>query len=244
MDRFFRACIEANRMIYREIGVGLDRRQQQMKTRGAGCDISSVIDLEAEAIFVRHLEPFGRIDSEESGSIGKGEKAIVLDPIDGSSNILSQFPYYGTSVALTHPDGTIEAACVANLANGTIHFKHPGTPALSGSLFGETFTPSVPPVASQIGIFERAYAHPDVGRALGKLGWKFRAPGAVALSLVYAKNARFFLYMGRYRRYDFAAGLALCEGLEVETNEDYVIVSHDEATQNVLRTIAQTTKEK
>ena len=244
MDRFFRACLEANRVLYRRIGTGLDHHQQQMKTQGAGGDISSAIDLEAEAIFAHHLGSFGRIDSEESGSIGEGEHTIILDPIDGSSNILSRFPYYGTSAALVAADGTTKAACIANLACGTIHFKHPGSAPLSGALMGETFAPMTPPVAAQIGIFERAYAHPDIGSALGEQGWKYRAPGAVALSLVSAQHAQFFLYAGRYRRYDFAAGLLFCEGLEVETNEDYVIVTHDKATLKVLRTIVQTRKEK
>ncbi len=33
--------------------------------------------------------------------------------------------------------------------------------------------------------------------------------------------------MGEFRIYDFAAGLALCEGLEVIVEADYVIVSKD-----------------
>ncbi|MFT7824142.1 MAG: hypothetical protein ABXS92_05205 [Sulfurimonas sp.] len=37
-------------------------------------------------------------------------------------------------------------------------------------------------------------------------------------------------YAGTFRIYDFAAGLALCEGLEVVVDEDYVIVSKDKKT--------------
>ena len=37
------------------------------------------------------------------------------------------------------------------------------------------------------------------------------------------------LYTGAFRIYDFAAGLALCEGLEVIVEEDYVIVSKEKA---------------
>jgi myo-inositol-1(or 4)-monophosphatase len=33
--------------------------------------------------------------------------------------------------------------------------------------------------------------------------------------------------MGKFSIYDFAAGLALCEGLEVIVEADYVIVSKD-----------------
>jgi myo-inositol-1(or 4)-monophosphatase len=49
----------------------------------------------------------------------------------------------------------------------------------------------------------------------------------VALSLAYAHSVEFVLYVGAFRIYDFAAGLALCEGLEVVVDEDYVIVSQD-----------------
>jgi myo-inositol-1(or 4)-monophosphatase len=35
--------------------------------------------------------------------------------------------------------------------------------------------------------------------------------------------------MGAFRIYDFAAGLALCKGLEVIVEEDYVIVSKEKA---------------
>ena len=38
---------------------------------------------------------------------------------------------------------------------------------------------------------------------------------------------KFVLFIGAFRIYDFAAGLALCEGLEVVVDEDYVIVSKD-----------------
>lgn len=60
-------------------------------------------------------------------------------------------------------------------------------------------------------------------------GLKFRAPGAIALSLAYAKTVNYVLFVGAFRIYDFAAGLALCEGLEVIVEADYVIVSKDKS---------------
>jgi len=235
MHPFLRACLEANRTIARRIADGLSDAQRHKSTVGAGGDISSGIDLEAEAVFVEHLSLFGQIHSEESGIIGEGTHRILLDPIDGSSNILSGFPYYGTSAALIDPNGVTIAACVCNLAAGEIFFKTPGTPALHGDLLSNDFKPYLPSGTPEIGIFERAYAHQDLVRLLGEQQLKFRAPGAVALSLVYSLQARYFLFVGQYRAYDFAAGLAFLEGMEVEAKEDYVIVSHDKKTFEILR---------
>ncbi len=227
MHPFLYACLEANRAIARSIHGGLSDAQRHKSLKGAGGDISSGIDLEAEALFIEHLHPFGQIHSEESGMIGEGSHTIILDPIDGSSNILSDFPYYGTSAALMDPDGETVAACVCNLAAGEIFFKTPDVPALHGNLLSDDFVPYLPTGTPEIGIFERAYAHPDIVRSLGEHGLKFRAPGAVALSLIYSLRARYFLYVGQYRAYDFAAGLAFLEGMEVEANGDHVVVAHD-----------------
>lgn len=88
---------------------------------GAGGDISSKLDLMAEAIFVKHLGDFGQI---ESGVIGGGESQIIIDPIDGSSNALSLFPFYGTSVAKVNAEGILDATIVCNLANSDIFYHH------------------------------------------------------------------------------------------------------------------------
>jgi len=242
MQSFFAACRAANEAIAERIAGGLDAALRQRSNVGAGGDVSTGIDLAAEAIFVEHLHALGRIESEESGTIGTGEYTIVLDPIDGSSNILSGFPYYGTSAALIDPEGTTVAACVCNLANGDIFFKSSGTPASRGRLFSDHLAAFPLRTDAQVGLFERAYSRPDVVRALREADLKFRAPGAVALSLVYGLQARFFLYVGSYRHYDFAAGLLFCEGLEVEAKEDYVIVSHDETTRKQLENIARMTR--
>ena len=69
-----------------------------------------------------------------------------------------------------------------------------------------------------------------VPAALDREGLKFRAPGAVALSLAYARSARYFLFVGAFRVYDFAAGLALCRGMEMIVEEEYVIVARDRET--------------
>ena len=229
MTPFIEACIKANEEIALALKNGFDASWFEKTVVGAGGDVSSKLDLMAEAIFVKYLGDFGQIESEESGLIGEGESKIIIDPIDGSSNALSLFPFYGTSVAKVNSEGILDAAIVCNLANRDIFFTTIAHGVQQGKLFSTEFhTPHTAPHA-EIGLFEKAYANPTLVALLDQEKLKFRAPGAIALSLAYARSVNYVLFMGAFRIYDFAAGLALCEGLEVIVEEDYVIVSKEKA---------------
>ena len=242
MTDFIKACIKANEEISKVLQKGFDASWFEKTTVGAGGDVSSRLDLLAEEIFVKHLASFGQIESEESGLIGEGKHKIIIDPIDGSSNALSLFPFYGTSVAKVNDEGLLDAAIVCNLANGDIFLKSSSLEVQQGKLFSQTFhTPYTVPEA-EIGLFEKAYAHPELVAALDEEKLKFRAPGAIAVSLAYARSVNFVLFMGEFRIYDFAAGLALCEGLEVIVEADYVIVSKDKAIANKIEKLIQNIK--
>jgi len=237
MTAFIEACIKANEEIAEAIKEGFDVSWFEKETIGAGGDVSSKLDLFAEAVFVKHLGLFGQIESEESGIIGEGEAQIIIDPLDGSANALSLFPYYGTSVARVNAEGILDAAIVCNLANGDIFIKSETSVLRQGKLFSTIFhTPHTSPTA-EIGLFEKAYANPFVVAALDKEGLKFRSPGAVALSLAYAHTVKYVLFVGAFRIYDFAAGLALCEGLEVIVEADYVIVSKEKSVADKIEAL-------
>jgi len=243
LNEFIHACIAANEEIAKAFDGGLEAGMFEKTNVGAGGDVSSRLDLFAEAVFVKYLGSFGQIESEESGLIGKGEVKIIIDPIDGSSNALSSFPYYGTSVARVNSDGILDAAVVCNLANGDLFIKSGNDNVLQGMLFqSKPFRQRVVSSCSEIGLFEKAYAHPLLVSALADHGLKFRAPGAIALSLAYAHTVEYVLFIGAFRIYDFAAGLALCEGLEVIVEQDYVIVSKDKSVLETIETIVKELK--
>ena len=227
MTDFIKACIAANEEISSALKKGFDASWFEKTVVGAGGDVSSKLDLFAEEIFVKYLSPFGQIESEDSGLLGSGEEKIIIDPIDVSSNALSLFPYYGTSVAKVNAQGILDAAVVCNLANGDIFLKSDTAEVKQGKLFSSTFHLPHSAPSSEIGLFEKAYKNPLLVAALDKEKLKFRAPGAIALSLAYARSVKYVLFMGEFRIYDFAAGLALCKGLEVIVEADYVIVSKD-----------------
>ena len=227
MTPFIEACINANEEIAAAIKDGFDASWFEKTEVGAGGDVSSKLDLMAEAIFIKYLSPFGQIESEESGIVGEGAEKIIIDPIDGSSNALSLFPFYGTSVAKVSADGILDAAIVCNLANSDIFFTTNAKGVQQGKLFSDIYhEPHTSPNA-EIGLFEKAYANPALVAALDEEKLKFRSPGAIALSLAYARSVNYVLFIGTFRIYDFAAGLALCEGLDVIVEEDYVIVSKE-----------------
>jgi len=254
MTPFLKACIKANEEIYSAIKDHFDTSWFEKTKVGAGGDVSSKLDLFAEEIFVKHLSPFGQIESEESGTIGEGDSQIIIDPIDGSSNALSLFPFYGTSVAKVNAEGILDTAIVCNLANGDLFIKVENADVLQGKLFSQTFHAPYTVPNAEIGLFEKAYAHPELVAALDeekhpelvaaldeeKL--KFRAPGAIAVSLAYARTVNYVLFVGKFRIYDFAAGLALCEGLEVIVEADYVIVSKDKSIANKIETLIKNNK--
>ena len=195
-------------------------------SRGTGGDVSIGYDMLAEACFFKHLSPFGQILSEESGYMGEGEALVIIDPIDGSDNLKSKFPYYGASVALQQ-DGKTVVGFVCNFANGDC-FVRENKKHYKRSLFEKNIDEVVTiNNHAKIGLFEKASLYPDIVTMLLANKLKFRSPGAVALSLAYAHDVEYVLFLGNIRTYDVAAGLYLCEDLNVYVGEDIFIVSHN-----------------
>jgi myo-inositol-1(or 4)-monophosphatase len=235
---FEQAVITANRQIFELLAARPDASffrpaDESAAGIGAGGDRSLKIDLEAEAIFITHLRDFGRIDSEECGPVGEGADEIVIDPIDGSSNIASGFPYYGTSVSLKK-GGRPHISIVCNLANGDYFVRSPKG-AYRANLLSSDRHELVTTENPSIGLFEKAYAYPAVVSGLSQLRMKFRSPGAVALSLAYAHSVHFVLFVGVFREYDIIAGLHLCENLHTFVREDVVLVSRERQTYEAIK---------
>ncbi|MFP4332358.1 MAG: inositol monophosphatase family protein [Campylobacterales bacterium] len=221
--RFFEATIEANKEIDRVI----KKRESKFfeyHDVGYGGDVSLGADLAAEKIFFEKLSDFGYFYSEESGIVGEGENKIVLDPIDGSKNFVTNFPYYGTSVALVGSDGKTKEAVICNLANGDVFVKTKSF-FKKGKLYDGELSDINEDHSSEIGLIERAYTSPKIAQAVADSCIKFRSPGAMALSLAYAKNCRFLLFLGYAREFDIAAGLFMVEDLNVKIDDRYILVS-------------------
>lgn len=210
-----------------------------LHNEGFGGDISNGVDLKAEAICFAHLSPFGSIFSEESGWMtSESSTNIYLDPIDGSDNFVSKFPYYGISIARTHEDKTIEAV-VCNLANGDLFVRTQDEYYLS-NLKNPTLKSEITTNPSaKIGLFEKAPEHPQLIQKLMAKKLKFRSPGALAISLAYAPYVKYVLFLGTMRCFDIQAGLYLSQHLHVFNDDRYILISGDKELFEQIRLIVE-----
>jgi len=235
MHAFIRESIKASQEIVTMLETNTDETAYEPQNRGAGGDLSVGLDLLAEAIFIKRLGRFGQINSEESGLIGEGDVQIVLDPIDGSDNMLTHFPYYGASIAYMK-EGKCLIGIVCNFANGDIFIKDEKQ-FLQGKLHSAHFKPVIKHHTSKVGLFEKAALYPELTQELIANHLKYRAPGAVALSLAYAHYANYVVFLGKMRTYDLEAGLFMCEDLHMYRDDTHIIVSKDKDIFEKIKTI-------
>lgn len=229
IDIFFSASKQACQKVHELLSAPLSDDDFDGETIGAGGDLSLHIDIKAEKIFFDYFAPFASIYSEEYGLFGEGDYKVVLDPIDGSDNFVSNFPYYGSSMALQYNDVTI-AALVCNLANGDIFYRLNGRPAQKTSLYHTEYKKIENNRHTKVGIFEKAALFTQTIDKLIENKLKFRSPGAVALSLVYAFDAKYVIFLGSKRSFDLEAGLYITEDLCRYESDEVILIAQNEAT--------------
>ena len=235
---FIEAVIAANKELYTYINTNLIKNDlEPSNTIGCGGDNSLNIDLIAENIFIKYLKEFGNIYSEECGVLSNDKEfLIIIDPIDGSDNIASNLPYYGTSIALKLNNITI-AGFVCNLVTAQLKYKAFNQEVINISLFDSSFISEVLKNKSSIGIFERAYAYPNICQKFYENKIKYRSPGAVALSLSSAKNYNFVLIIGAIREFDIAAALHISSGLFTQHTDNFLLISKNERNFSLIKEI-------
>ena len=231
MFAFISSCIKANKEIYLYINQNLKPEDFFYHGEiGAGGDKTLNIDLEAESVFIKHLSCFGNIYSEESGLIKSKNKnhknnKIIIDPLDGSDNFLSNLPYYGTAVAYEF-DGKVSVGVVCNLVNGLITVRDENNILYTYDLDGNIVNNEILSHGkSKLGIFERSYAYPVICQKLYEEKLKYRSSGAVALSLSWARYYDFVLFCGNIREFDIKAALYICNDLHIYQTKKILLVS-------------------
>lgn len=193
---------------------------------GFGGDKSLNIDLIFEDIFIKHLNNFGNILSEEKGFIdNKQDITFIIDPLDGSNNFCSQLPYYGTSVAVKYKDKDI-AGFVCNLVNKLLTYRVLDEDIRYFSFDKRLYLPSNNyDKVSKIAVFERAYKYPKIVQLLNERNIKFRVLGATALSLSRARDYKFVFFKGKLRSFDIDAGLFINKDLYLLRKEELLFLT-------------------
>ncbi len=235
-DYFLSSCIKANEEIYEYLHTHISKKDYlYSNTIGAGGDKSLNMDLRAEKIFIRHLSSFGDIYTEEAGFVkGKGTYKIIIDPLDGSSNFKAGLEYFGTSVAL-ELNNKVLCSVICNLCTHTLLYKVKNSEIITIDLLSKKIKKNLIKTSSEMGIFEKAYYHPNLSKKLYEKSMKFRSPGAVALSLARSRNYAFFLFVGEIRDFDIKAALHMCEDLYVYNDNSFLIVSKDFDTFSLIK---------
>jgi myo-inositol-1(or 4)-monophosphatase len=166
-NSFIEAVILANKELHTYIKKNLSLNDYEYtNTTGFGGDNSLKMDLIAEDIFIKYLENFGNIYSEECGLRSSNKEfTIVIDPLDGSNNFYSNLPYYGTSVAL-QKDGITVAGFVTNLVTAIINYRDFDGNLVNYSIIEEKKLNLFQSRKTKISIFERAYEYPDICKKL------------------------------------------------------------------------------
>lgn len=238
MKAFIDDCIKANQEIYEYINTHISSTDYNYSGKiGFGGDKSSNIDLLTEQIFIKYLAKYGDIYSEECGLLSSSSKyKIIIDPLDGSDNFMSSLPYYGTSVALQENNKTL-ASMVCNLADASLIYKIKNDETVRISLLSLEKITKYEYENTNLAIFERAYAYPEISKKLFEKKIKFRSLGAVALSLSDAKYYSFVLFFGKIREFDIVAAMHICEGLNVYSCDEFLIVAKSNSTFELIKDI-------
>jgi myo-inositol-1(or 4)-monophosphatase len=163
-------------------------------------------DVELDEVAVGLLVDAGfAVLSEESGHSGDGDRLVVVDPLDGSTNASRGIPWFATSLCVVDDRGPA-VAVVANQATGERFEAVRG----SGAWVGERRL-----VASGRTAVEGAVvgiSGPPSGRSWG--WWQFRALGAAALDLGCVAAGRLDgwidLSENAHGAWDYLGGVLLC----------------------------------
>ncbi len=220
---FLDNCLKCSREIFDILNSNRDDLFEPQGI-GFGGDESLKIDLIAEEIFIKELSVYGNIFSEESGFIDNNKnKTLVIDPIDGSSNISNGVPYYGSCVALKN-EQEVEKSFIINLANGD-YFYRDQNGKIANNLFYERIHHKK--YKSNMVIFEKAYANANIVNKLHDNDIKFRGLGALALSIAYANRVKGVIFIDKIREFDVEAALHFNKNLNIKIGKDYLIIAKD-----------------
>jgi myo-inositol-1(or 4)-monophosphatase len=181
-------------------------------------DFVTDVDRRAEEIITQVLvaaEPGSRVIGEElSPSLGAEGLVWVVDPLDGTTNFLHDFPSYAVSVAAA-VDGVLEAGVVIHVPRNDIFFASRGSGAWQGERRLAVSSISDPGFA----LIGTGFPFKDMAR-LGEYLDQFariasrssgvRRPGSAALDLADVAAGRFDGFWEQHlSAWDIAAGLLL-----------------------------------
>ena len=180
-------------------------------------DYVSEIDQKAEQAIVQILRdayPSHAILAEESGESGESEYQWVIDPLDGTTNFLHDFPQFAVSIALVHR-GTLDQAVIYDPVRNDLYTASRGRGAfLNERRIRVSKRDKLQDALIGTGFPYRDFTHLDaymgMFRDLVQKTSGLRRPGSAALDLAWVATGRTdgFFEIG-LNAWDIAAGCLL-----------------------------------
>jgi myo-inositol-1(or 4)-monophosphatase len=190
-----------------------------VRTKSTDTDLVSEADVNAERAIrtlLAERRPDDAILGEEGGET-QGESGVrwVVDPLDGTTNYLFEYPQWCVSVAAEDADGTVVGVVWDPLREEEFSATRSGPALLNGRVLQ-------PAAKEQLGqaLLGTGFAYdPEVrGRqaetvfGLIRKVRDLRRGGSAALDLAYTATGRLDAYYERgIQPWDYAAGLLICE---------------------------------
>jgi myo-inositol-1(or 4)-monophosphatase len=181
-------------------------------------DFVTEVDRTAEELIGDYLlsaEPGGRVVGEElNPTIVTGGLVWIVDPLDGTTNFLHDFPTYAVSIAAV-VDGVLQAAIVLHVPRNEKYFGSLGGGAWLGQRRLEVSSIGDPPFAligtgfpfkegADVEVYQRQFAR--IARAVSGI----RRPGSAAIDLADVAAGRFDGFWEQHlSAWDIAAGMLL-----------------------------------
>ena len=213
-------AINAARLAAKEIH-RFSRRRDKIKVFEKGpTDFVTQVDRVAEEIIIDTLRtsfPDHSFEGEESGFQGKKDSDFhwVIDPLDGTTNFIHDFPFYSISIACFYK-GSIEHGLIYDLSRNDEYYASKGKGAfynktrirvseikgLKNSLICNSFhgSPSLEPKFDQLTLIRNLYSN----------SLTLRRTGSTALDLAFVASGRLDAFLGYgMKLWDFAAGALL-----------------------------------
>ncbi len=165
------------------------------------------VDIDVDDVAVAILLDAGfAVLSEESGRSGDGDRLVVVDPLDGSTNASRGIPWFATSLCVVDDAGP-SVALVVNQATGERLEAVRGKGAWTGEHHLAT--------SGQSNLGDAVIGISGLPRGGGSWGWwQFRAFGAAALDLGCVASGRLdgWVDMGddAHGVWDYLGGALLC----------------------------------
>jgi myo-inositol-1(or 4)-monophosphatase len=201
----------------RDAGALLRARPREVRHKGA-IDLVTEIDLASEARIREHLarsSPGVPVQGEEGGGVTTGLRWVV-DPLDGTTNFVHGYPFYGVSIALVDGDRPL-AGCIYDPVRNRAHVAWRGGGSfVEGEPVRVSDTPEVAAALCVTGFpydrRERAPAYLRYVERVLRATHGMRRSGSAAMDLaMLAEGASDLFWEFGLKPWDTSAGVVLVE---------------------------------